>query len=272
VGLDSAVLDGSAVTVPVLAESGGGLDWLALDRGGPSAGLPGSLDEALDRALQHALERADTDEARTPPERMSLDWRSDEPPPPGRPSSPAPSPAAAPEPVAGRYRDCAVGPVLVDGELDRLGRAAIRAARWRFELAGRTAVDQAVRLYRGGQALDDHAAAWLCVLLVHLPVRDYAWDRVGDDFEPHLVLWSDLTRRAEPRHRAGPATLLAFTAWRAGEGATSTIALELALEADPRYPMAVLLAGAITAGVDPALWAARDRARPLRRTVRRLVR
>jgi len=256
------VVDGGsdpAAPFESLATPGAGRDWLALDRGSQPTGLHGGPDQAPGRAR----DQVDTHLVRTP-RQAALDGASD-----GALSADEALPAEGQELAAGGDRDHSIGPVLVDGELDRVGRAAIRAARWRFELAGRSAVDHAVKLHRAGQTLDDTDAAWLSVLLVHLPVRDYAWERIADDFGPHLTLWSDLTRRAEARLRAGPATLLAFTAWRAGEGATSTIALELALEADPRYPMAALLARAITAGVDPALWPARERSRPLRRTVRR---
>jgi hypothetical protein len=165
--------------------------------------------------------------------------------------------------------DAALAEVPAAIPVDRAGASAVRAARRRFQVAGRIAVDRAVATHRAGRVLDDDAAAWLSVLLVHLPVRDHAWESIGQDFDVHLALWTDLTRRAEPDLRAGPATLLAFTAWRAGEGATSTIALELALESDPQYPMAQLLGRAITLGLNPAQWRGPARPRLTRRTRRR---
>ncbi len=134
------------------------------------------------------------------------------------------------------------------------GEAAVRAARRRFTTAGRSALREALDVYRAGRTLSDDAAAWLSVLLLHLPVRDLAWEAITGDLRPHLALWTDLTRRAQRELRAAPAALLAFTAWRAGEGATSTIALEVALDADPEHPMARLLGRAISAGVDPHSW------------------
>ena len=57
----------------------------------------------------------------------------------------------------------------------------------------------------------------------------------------HLRLWSDLTRLARPGYVAAPASLLAFVAWQAGDGALANVALDRALADDPRYSMARLL-------------------------------
>jgi hypothetical protein len=149
---------------------------------------------------------------------------------------------------------------------------AVRAAWRRLGEAGRDAVDQALALARVGTLPDDTQAAWLSALLLHAPVRDYAWAAVAVDYTPHLALWTDLTRRAEPELRAAPATLLAFTAWQAGEGAISTIALEIALTVDPTYPAAHLLNAAITEGINPADWAARQQSPPPAPLRRRRVR
>jgi hypothetical protein len=120
--------------------------------------------------------------------------------------------------------------------LRRLGERAVRDA---FD-----------RHRRGGQLADDEAA-WLTVLLTSIPVRDYAWQRT-DDADWHLRLWTDLTRRAQPDLVAAPAALLAFAAWRSGQGALANIAVDRALHADPDYTMALLLAKALAAGVPPA--------------------
>lgn len=141
---------------------------------------------------------------------------------------------------------------------DDAGDSAVRAASARFEAAGRVALDHALTVARAGGVLDDDAAAWLGLLLVHLPVRDHAWDLAATDHEAHQALWTDLTRRLAPDLRAGPATLLAYAAWQAGEGATSTIALEAALAADPGYTLARLLGEAINAGVSPEQWRSRS--------------
>jgi len=67
--------------------------------------------------------------------------------------------------------------------------------------AGRLAVQEAERCYRTGGRLTDDDAAWLGVLLLHVPVRDYAWARTRTG-EWELALWSDVMRRVEMRlHR-----------------------------------------------------------------------
>jgi Domain of unknown function (DUF4192) len=58
-------------------------------------------------------------------------------------------------------------------------------------------------------------------------------------------------RRVQPELAAAPATLLAFAAWRAGDGAVASIALDRAFDADPAYPMARLLSDAIDNGLSP---------------------
>ena len=56
----------------------------------------------------------------------------------------------------------------------------------------------------------------------------------------------------QPDFVAPPAALLAFTAWQAGDGALASIAIERALEADPEYSMALLVADALHAGLPPS--------------------
>lgn len=120
--------------------------------------------------------------------------------------------------------------------------------------AGKAASDLAVlRLAYGGQ-LDDDDVAWLTLLLINPPVRDYAWSRIGEDLPLHIELWADVLRRADTGLAAAPATLLAFAAWRHGDGALSSIALDRALQADPNYPMAHLLSETIQRGVSPSEW------------------
>jgi hypothetical protein len=52
---------------------------------------------------------------------------------------------------------------------------------------------------------------------------------------------------------ATPASLLAFVAWQAGDGALANVALDRALADDTRYSMALLLRQVITAGAPPSL-------------------
>ena len=78
----------------------------------------------------------------------------------------------------------------------------------------------------------DDEVAWLSLLLTHLPVRDHAWERT-DGRDEDIALWTDVLRRAEQELIAAPAALLAFAAWRAGQGALAAVALERALACTP---------------------------------------
>jgi Domain of unknown function (DUF4192) len=121
---------------------------------------------------------------------------------------------------------------------------------------GRCTVRNAIDRYRsGGRFASDDEVAWLSVVLALLPVRDDAWARMDPGpalRQAHLRLWSDVVRRACPRYRAAPASLLAFTAWQSGEGALANIAIDLALDANPGYSLALLLRDILSAGVPPS--------------------
>jgi len=131
--------------------------------------------------------------------------------------------------------------------------------------AGRLAVREAERCYSTGGRLSDDAAAWLGVLLLHMPIRDYAWVRTRtEDWE--LALWSDLVRRVDTRYRSAPAALLAFVAWRKGMGPLASVAVERALEYKEDYQLGVLMQAAIITGLPPSAldgWPAVDGLPPM---------
>jgi hypothetical protein len=118
--------------------------------------------------------------------------------------------------------------------------------------AGETAVREALRRHRDGAVLDVDDVAWLGVVLTHLPVRDRAWEQTGEQ-DWHVSLWTDVVRRVEPGYVAAPACLLAFAAWRTGQGALASVALERAREQQPDYPMAVLLDEVLQPGLPPSV-------------------
>ena len=141
--------------------------------------------------------------------------------------------------------------------LDRLVSAARSGGRdpaAALADAGRTAVRDAVRRYRSGTPIGDRARlAFLAVVLSDLRVRDDAWAQMDPrQARPHTALWTDIVTAAAPEFVPAPASLLAFTAWQAGEGALANVAAERALAADPAYSMALLIAGAVQAGLPPS--------------------
>ena len=126
--------------------------------------------------------------------------------------------------------------------------------RLRVTRVGRSQVQQAIREYRAGGRIDSVPhLAWLAVLLSDIRVRDDAWARMTPEHrDEHCRLWTDVLRAAATDFAPAPASLLAFTAWQAGNGALAAIAVDRALTADPGYSMAHLLAGAIEAALPPA--------------------
>ena len=129
-----------------------------------------------------------------------------------------------------------------------------RDPRLRATRVGRKEVQRAIRLYRsGGSIRSVGQLAWLAVLLADIRVRDDAWARMDPAHRAdHGRLWTDVVRGAATEYAPAPASLLAFTAWQAGNGALATVAIDRALAADPGYSMALLLSSAIQAALPPA--------------------
>lgn len=149
---------------------------------------------------------------------------------------------------------------------DPLGRRVLQRV-------GAVVVREAMDRHRDGGWLTDDEVAWLSLLLAHIPVRDYAWERIGTE-EWHLALWTDVLRRAESEMAAAPACLLAFAAWRGGQGSLASVAVERALHAAPDYSMALLMQEVLCNGIAPSKlddWPTMGRIRPgpaMRRTSR----
>jgi hypothetical protein len=116
---------------------------------------------------------------------------------------------------------------------------------------GVAAVDHARERYRtDGRPTDDEAAHLLLALVV-VSVRDHAWAHTDGD-DTHLRMWTDLTRRAPEDLAAAPASLLAFAAWRQGRGSLAEVAVSRALEVDPEYRLARLMAHILRRGLPPS--------------------
>lgn len=134
---------------------------------------------------------------------------------------------------------------------DRSGRQSGRRPGGRsVRAAGSIAIRAAQRRHRRGERLDDDEVAWLSWLLTDQTVRDLAWART-DGRATDITLWADLFRRAEPELIAAPGSLLAFAAWRAGEGALAAVALERVLAPHPDYSLALLVDDLLRRGVPP---------------------
>ncbi|XVU25432.1 DUF4192 family protein [Actinoplanes sp. CA-054009] len=131
----------------------------------------------------------------------------------------------------------------------RAGRPMRRAGR-PMRRAGREAVRAAEARYRAGGELTDDEAAWLGVLLADAGVFGYALDRFGPELW-RLDLWNGLVRRVEPAFVAGPAALLAYVAWRAGNGPLARVALDRGLREDPGHRLLGVLDGLLAAGIGP---------------------
>ncbi|WP_341716574.1 DUF4192 domain-containing protein [Micromonospora sp. FIMYZ51] len=147
----------------------------------------------------------------------------------------------------------------VDGAARDSMRRATDAAATRMErllAAGMAAVDeagaQALRdaLRQHDKPLTDDETAWLSMLLARPSVRDLAVD-LTEPTDQHVTFWADVTRRADELLVPAPATLLALTAWRCGNGALAAMAAEHALQIDPTYRLAGLLRQALHAGLAP---------------------
>jgi len=66
---------------------------------------------------------------------------------------------------------------------------------------------------------------------------------------------SEVVRCYEGNVRAGAATCLAVCAWVSGDGASARVAADVALDTDPSYRLAALVAVALDDGHPPKLWA-----------------
>lgn len=127
-----------------------------------------------------------------------------------------------------------------------------------IDKAGVQAVRDALRQHDGGTLLTDDEVAWLTLLLQHTAVRDSAVE-LTQPHDGHVTFWTEVTRRAEEPLVAAPATVLAVTAWRCGDGALAGMAAERALQVDPDCRLADLMLQALQAGVPPTVF---DQATP----------
>jgi hypothetical protein len=105
---------------------------------------------------------------------------------------------------------------------------------------------------REPRSLSDEEVARLSVYCSHQDVRDAAWSLMRH--EPaarHREFWRDIARRAQPPYSVAPLTLFAFSAWQSGDGILARLAVQAALDLEPDYTLAGLLALILTHGLRP---------------------
>ena len=97
--------------------------------------------------------------------------------------------------------------------LAKVRRSARRdAVRHLIAAEGLAEVGAMIAAYRaGGRYATDYQVAWVTVALRDLRVRDDAWARMDPaHLNAHRLLWTYVTRRAQPGYVAAPAALLAL--------------------------------------------------------------
>jgi hypothetical protein len=103
--------------------------------------------------------------------------------------------------------------------------------------------------------IDEKTAARLLVALRDVHVRDACCDWANDSDEASArAVARQLARRACAPWDVAPYALLAWFAWRAGEGALARIAVEHALASDPSCTFARLIEELLDHGVNPKVW------------------
>lgn len=86
-------------------------------------------------------------------------------------------------------------------------------------------------------------------------LRDEAWRWLTRATAPSYVdFWTEVVRRSPAALVPGPASVLAFTAWLAGEGALAWCAVDRAREVEPEHSLAGLVADMLMSATSPDEW------------------
>ncbi|KAA1416307.1 DUF4192 domain-containing protein [Nocardioides humilatus] len=104
----------------------------------------------------------------------------------------------------------------------------------------------------GGQRPSDEDVARALWLVQDVRLRDHAWALVlRDNASRHQELWLDVVRRSPDRYLPAPAVLLAWAAYRAGNGAMAWLAIDRCQTVDPDHRLADLLARCLDGALPP---------------------
>lgn len=99
------------------------------------------------------------------------------------------------------------------------------------------------------------AVAVLALSLARPDQRDEAWGWLTrETARPYVEFWSDIVRRTPEELVPGPASVLAFASWLAGEGALAWCAVDRARAVAPEHSLAGLVAEMLTAATSPDQW------------------
>jgi hypothetical protein len=139
--------------------------------------------------------------------------------------------------------------------LDEVVPQVARTAPNRLATTGMAVVEPILeRAMAGGRVSDAdllRVGAWVSCIAV----RDVVWARMShENAEQVLAALTLVSGTVVPPFEPAVLSLTAFAAWLTGDGATSLIAVERALRADPAYSMAQLILDTLQAGVSPAHW------------------
>jgi hypothetical protein len=153
-------------------------------------------------------------------------------------------------------RTVAYDPELAGGVVAALARPPDVGSAWSpaAEVAAR--VRDELRSYAdGARAPDPDSVAWLLRALLEPGSRDAAADLVTrESARDHVGFWTEVVRRTPDPLVAAPAALLAFAAWRAGDGARAWCAVDRCLDAAPADPLGRLVATVLEHAVPPDAW------------------
>ncbi|MGW5557619.1 DUF4192 domain-containing protein [Micromonospora sp. NPDC003944] len=122
----------------------------------------------------------------------------------------------------------------------------------RIAVAWVNAIGSALTHYHRGDRLRDVDVARLAVLLTHKQGRFMAW-RGNTGCQDEIAIWAEVVRRLDASLSAAPLVLLAVTAWRGGNGALASVALERATHEHPDDEVAQAVGGLLQAAFGPAL-------------------
>jgi hypothetical protein len=159
---------------------------------------------------------------------------------------------------------------VYDGRVTHPSREALRATIAADEAAVRRAepdlalarvlpggdLESLVRRHLAvGTTLSGAELASAAVTVVDAGRREEAWAWLTRaDARRAVDLWSDAVRRLPASHVAGPAAILAFAAWLAGDGALAWCAVDRCHEAAPDHSLALLVAQLLESATSPDTW------------------